>query len=157
MREKIKWDEATGPAENAAKYLPKLAESYFAEVRKLLADDPKPAELHQLRLASKHFRYSLELFRPCYAEGLEERIESLKGVQDLLGECNDAVVTAHRIHKAKKLSPALQTRLTKHLEDLASEKANAFRKKWKQEFDAPGKEEWWTGYLARNARPPSKD
>ena len=112
MKEKFKWDEATGPAENAAKQLPKLAESYFAEVRKVLAEDPKPADLHQLRLASKHFRYSLELFRPCYAEGLEERIESLKSVQDLLGECNDAVVTAFADPGVALKQPVPQPQLT---------------------------------------------
>jgi hypothetical protein len=35
-------------------------------------------------------------------------------------------------------------------------RAAEFRKQWVESFDAPGQEEWWTGYLARNARPPDK-
>jgi CHAD domain-containing protein len=153
---KIKWDEATGPAENARKHLPKMAEEYFVEVRKVLAEDPAPAELHRLRLASKRFRYSLELFQPCYAAGLEERIEQLKAVQDLLGDCNDAVASASRLDTVLRSEPAERERVRKYLEDLAEEKAAEFRKQWVETFDAPGKLNWWTGYLARNARPPVK-
>jgi CHAD domain-containing protein len=153
---KIKWDAETGPAENAKKQLPKLAEDYFAEVRRSLAEDPGPADLHPVRLASKRFRYALELFRPCYAGGLEERIEQLKSVQDLLGDCNDAVTSAKYIEEALKARPAERDRLRKYLEHRAAEKAAEFRKQWTECFDAPGKEAWWTGYLARNARPPVK-
>ena len=152
----IKWDEETGPAENARKRLPKLAAAYFAKVRKLLAEDPEPAELHRLRLASKRFRYTLELFRPCYAAGLEERIEQLKSVQDLLGDCNDAVASLPRIEKVLWSQAAERARVRKYLEELAAKKAAEFRTQWTAHFDAPGKEAWWTGYLARNARPPVK-
>ena len=152
----VKWDQETGPAENARKRLPKLAAAYFAEVRKVVAGDPKPAELHRLRLGSKHFRYTLELFRHCYAAGLEERIGQLKNVQDLLGDCNDAVASLPRIEKALRSQVAERARVRKYLEDLATNKAAEFRKQWAANFDAPGREEWWTGYLARNARPPAK-
>ena len=153
---KIKWDGAGGAAENARKHLPKLAKAYFAEVRKVLAEDPAPEKMHPLRLASKRFRYSLELFRSCYAAGLEERIEQLKAVQDLLGDCNDAVTSASRLEKALRSEPVECERVRKYLEDLAEQKAAEFRRQWTGSFDAPGKQEWWTGYLARNARPPAK-
>ena len=154
---KIDWDTDNGPAENAKKQLPELAKDYFAEVRTVLAGNPAPADLHQLRLASKRFRYSLELFRPCYAAGLKERIEKLKELQDLLGDCNDAVVTAAAVNKLFRSRTAERERVRKELEKLAEKKAAAFRAKWKKEFDAPGAESWWTGYLARSARPPVKD
>ena len=153
---KIKWDPDTGPAENARKQLPKIAEDYFAEVRQVLAGNPAPEEMHPLRLASKRFRYTLELFHPCYAAGLEERIEQLKSVQDLLGDCNDAVTSASRLEKALRSEPAERDRLRKYLDTMAHQKAAEFRKQWVESFDAPGKEKWWTGYLARNARPPVK-
>jgi|SRR5882724_9261703 len=153
---KIKWDPDTGPAENARKQLPKVAKAYFAEVRKVLAEDPAPEEMHPLRLASKRFRYALELFRPCYAAGLEERIDQLRGVQDLLGDCNDAVTSVARLEKALRSEPAERQRVRKHLDAMARKKAAEFRKQWVESFDAPGKETWWTGYLARNARPPVK-
>jgi CHAD domain-containing protein len=154
--QKISWHEDTGPAENARLRLPKLARDYFIEVRKVLAEDPAPPELHRLRLASKHFRYALELFKPCYAAGLEERIQELKKVQDLLGDCNDAVASQPLLEKALRSRRADKTRVRKFLQGRAAEKAEAFRKHWTEEFDAEGREEWWTGYLKRNARPPAK-
>jgi CHAD domain-containing protein len=153
---KIQWDPENGPAENAKQQLPKLAKDYFAEVRTVLAANPAPADLHQLRLASKRFRYTLELFRPCYAAGLKERIEKLKELQDILGDCNDAVVTAAAVNKLFRRRTAERERVRKELEKLAEKKAAAFRAKWKKEFDTPDAENWWTGYLARSARPPVK-
>jgi CHAD domain-containing protein len=151
----IKWNPDDGAAENARKRLPKLARAYFAEVRKVLSENPKPAELHRLRLASKHFRYTLELFRPCYAAGLEQRLALLKQVQDVLGECNDAVSAQPVIGRLLRGSPEKPETLRK-MQSLAEAKAKTFRDYWTKEFDAPGKEEWWAGYLARGARPPAK-
>lgn len=155
-KDKLKWRDTTGPAENARLRLPKLAKEYFEEVRGALAENPAPAELHPLRLASKHFRYTLEIFRPCYASGLEERIQALKQVQDLLGECNDAVASLPRVEKVLRKNRAEQTRMKQFLEQLAAEKAEAFRKHWVEVFDAEGSEDWWVGYLSRGARPPAK-
>src|SRR5262245_10287167 len=152
---KIVWDEKTGPAENAKAQLPELAKAYFAEVRTVLAGNPVPADLHQLRLASKRFRYTLELFRPCYAAGLKQRIEKLKELQTLLGDCNDAVVAAGATGRIFKPREG-RDRFKKILEKQAEEKAAAFRRHWTRSFDKPGAEEWWTGYLSRNARPPAK-
>ena len=149
---KVKWRKDASAAENARRRLPNLARAYFAEVRETLAANPKPAELHALRLASKRLRYTLELFRPCYAEGLEQRIKALKQLQDLLGECNDAVSSLSRIQSALGTNRAEQARMRKWLGALATRKAAEFRKHWTEEFDAPGKEKWWTGYLERYAR-----
>jgi CHAD domain-containing protein len=156
-RQKITWQEDNGPAENARLRLPKLARNYFIEVRKVLAEDPTPPELHRLRLASKHFRYTLELFKPCYAAGLVERIQELKKIQDLLGDCNDAVASQPLVEKVLSLRRPDKTRARKFLQARADEKAEAFRKHWTEVFDAEGREDWWTGYLLRSARPPAKE
>jgi CHAD domain-containing protein len=148
---KIKWRDGSA-AENASAELPKLARAYFAEVRKKLAANPEPAELHALRLASKRFRYTLELFRPCYAAGLEQRIKALKQLQDLLGDCNDAVASRPRIEAALGTDRAEKARMRKWLAAMAERKAAEFRKHWTEEFDAPGREQWWTSYLERYAR-----
>jgi len=86
----------------------------------------------------------------------KERIEALKQVQDLLGECNDAVSSLPAIEKAAGRNRTEKKCLRKHFEELAEQKAAAFRKHWTGTFDAEGREEWWTGYLARGARPPAK-
>lgn len=149
---KIKWRKEASAADNARLRLPKLARAYFAEVREILAAKPTPAELHALRLDSKRLRYTLELFRPCYAEGLEQRIKALKQLQDLLGECNDAVSALPRIESALGSNRTEKARMQKWLGALADRKAAEFRKHWTEDFDAPGKEKWWTGYLERYAR-----
>jgi CHAD domain-containing protein len=155
-KKSIRWHWNASPAENARRVLPKLAGEYFATVRALLAQDPPPAELHRLRLASKRFRYILELFRPCYAAGLAQRIDALKHVQNLLGECNDAVVSLPRIEAVLRGRPAEAERMRQFLETRAAGKADDFRRYWREEFDAEGREQWWREYLTRYARAPLK-
>jgi hypothetical protein len=141
----IKWDESAGPAANAGSELPRLVSAYFSTVREFLAEDPTPPELHQVRLASKRLRYTLELFRPCYPAGLEDRIRALKKLQDWLGEVNDAVATAGLLHGALKNQPEL----CKFLEDRAARQAAGFTRHWNEIFDAPGREVWWMDFLAK--------
>jgi CHAD domain-containing protein len=146
----IQWDERRAAAANARRILPGLAADYFREVRGFLEKDREPRELHRMRLAAKRLRYTLELFRPCYGKGLEQRLAVLKELQDALGDVNDAVVTSGMLgHKAgRKAGPYLTARL--------EEKAAEFRRHWAESFDAPEREVWWTGYLRKSARSPGK-
>ena len=146
----MKWDERKGAAANARRELPGLVSDYFSQVRESLAEDPAPRELHRLRLDSKRLRYTLELFRTCYPAGLEERLDELKKLQDWLGEINDAVASGRLLRGALKRQPKLR----KFLEDRAAAQAAEFVRYWKETFDAPGQEVWWTGFLARSARTP---
>jgi CHAD domain-containing protein len=146
----MKWNEREGVAANARRELPPMVSAYFSQVREFLTKDPAPRKLHRLRLASKRLRYTLELFRPCYPAGLEDRLAALKTLQDWLGEVNDAVASGRMLRKALMRQPTVR----KFLEDTAAEKAAKFAGHWKQTFDAPGQEAWWTGFLARHARTP---
>lgn len=150
----IRWDESTGAAPNARDQLPPLISAYFTQGRELLAKNPAPAELHALRLITKRLRYTLELFRSCYGPGFRERLESLRRVQQLLGEINDCA-TASGVLARSKPSPQ-RARIDRLLQERALTQADAFRREWHEVFDAPGQETWWTGYLARHARPPGR-
>ena len=141
-RPQIAWNPRMAAAANARRQLPLLAIEYFTEARGLLDAVGDPAGLHRLRLISKRFRYTLELFRSCYPAALAERIEALKRLQDLLGEINDAVATARLIDNMPG-----SVRMHRHLEELASRKADEFRTEWRNRFDAPGCESWWTDFL----------
>jgi CHAD domain-containing protein len=55
-------------------------------------DTPLPL-FHQLRIAVKRLRYTLEFFREVLPAGAESLIEQLKALQDHLGDLQDAVVT----------------------------------------------------------------
>lgn len=155
-RLQMKWDDEAGVAANARSELPKLALAFFAQVREVLAGNPRPARLHPLRVSGKRLRYSLDLFRPCYGPGLGERIDALKQVQDLLGQVNDLVASLALIRKSMRPS-RLRSQVERFAGRRAAEKAKEFRGHWQREFDAPGREEWWTGYLAREAHAPERN
>jgi CHAD domain-containing protein len=46
-------------------------------------------ELHAMRIAGKHLRYTMEIFAPIYGNTLDPHIHAMKDVQDLLGEIHD--------------------------------------------------------------------
>jgi hypothetical protein len=145
----FQWNERAGVASNARRELPPMVRGYFSQVREFLAEDATPASLHRLRLASKRLRYTLELFRPCYPAALEERLAALKVLQDRLGEVNDAVASARLL----RVSLQRQPKVRKFLEGRAAERAAEFVRYWKETFDAPGRETWWTDLLARPITP----
>jgi len=150
---KIPWDGNTPPAGNARQHLPQLVADYFAFGRELLASHPQPSELHALRLATKRLRYTLELFRPCYGPGLALRIRELRELQQLLGEINDTAAAARTLDGVLNGSPQ-RPRIDSFLRREGESKAAAFHKQWREVFDAPGQEHWWTSYLARRSRKP---
>jgi CHAD domain-containing protein len=150
------WDERAGAAVNARRELPKLAASYFAQVRALLADDPSPARLHPIRLLTKRLRYTFELFRPCYGPALETRLAALRRIQQLLGEVNDSADAGRLLSESMSTASPQRARVLQYLEERATVKAREFRRDWAEVFDAPGQERWWTTYLARHARTPGR-
>jgi len=54
----------------------------------------KKEELHAMRIAAKHLRYTLELFAPLYTDGLKEFIKLARTMQELLGDIHDCDVWA---------------------------------------------------------------
>ena len=141
------WNERSSAEVNARRELPRMISEYFAEVRDALGDKHSPASLHRIRLASKKVRYTLELFRPCYgAAAFDARLKALKDVQTSLGDVNDAVAASQLIGELMPHSPGRHA-LRAFLKQRAKEKAEEFRAHWTGEFDAPGQERWWTGFL----------
>lgn len=149
----IAWNARASVSLNARRKLPALVRAYFAQVRELLAANPAPAELHVIRLATKRIRYTLELFRPCYGSGFEQRLAAMQRLQQTLGEVNDCAAAA-RLIESLPASPA-RTRVESFLHRRAAAKAAALRREWRERFDAPGQERWWLDYLAQTkAREP---
>jgi len=50
------------------------------------------SELHQMRIAAKHLRYTLEVFQSLYDRALRKPIKIVKEIQGLLGEVHDCDV-----------------------------------------------------------------
>lgn len=81
--------------------IPSLLVNRFERVRSFEtlfeSDQPLPASiLHLLRIECKYMRYSLEFANHLLGESGEQLINALKGLQDHLGELNDAAVS-HRL------------------------------------------------------------
>jgi putative phosphoesterase len=57
-----------------------------------VADDKAVLRHHQMRIAAKWLRYTLETFAPAYEDGLKQYISRLKKLQDVLGEMHDCDV-----------------------------------------------------------------
>lgn len=56
-------------------------------------EDPKAIEeLHEMRIAAKRLRYTLEIFAPLYEKRLEPPIKVVKEIQTLLGDLHDCDV-----------------------------------------------------------------
>jgi CHAD domain-containing protein len=143
----MKWNEHSSAEANARRQLPRMMSEYFAEVREALTEKQSPARLHRIRLASKKIRYTLELFRSCYpTHEFDARLEALKDVQTLLGDVNDAVAAWRLLGKLMPNSPRRQA-LREFLKSRAAKKAEEFREHWAEQFDAPGRERWWTEFL----------
>jgi CHAD domain-containing protein len=149
----VAWNPRWSPTRNASRRLPTIVRAYFAEVRQLLAADPPPAELHTIRLATKRLRYTLELFRPCYGPGLEIRLAALQRLQHVLGEVNDCAAS-ERLISGLIPAGAARTRVQSFLQRQAAAKAIELTKEWHDNFDAPGREQWWFQYFATRAKAP---
>lgn len=150
---KAVWNERAGPEVNARRELPRLTTVFFADVRAALAVRPSPDQLHRVRLAAKRMRYTLELFRRCYGRGLESRIESLRKLQQVLGEINDCAATRRVLAGSVPVSPQRST-VERLLASRLRKKTGELRTLWKAELGAPGQELRWARYLTRNAHPP---
>jgi len=144
-----KWDDAGTVGENVRAQLPAVAGAYFRAGRKLLAGSPAPEDLHGFRLKTKRLRYTLELFRACYNGQLEQRLESLKDIQTLLGDLNDCAAAMRIAAASLPAKSADRVKVERFLQAKSKRLTAAFNKHWKEQFDAPGQEDWWVGFLAR--------
>ena len=144
-----KWDDAGSAGENARAQLPAVVGTYFKTGRKLLSGSPTPVEMHGFRLKTKRLRYTLELFRVCYSSTLEQRLESLKEIQTLLGEINDCTAALRVASAILSVKSPDYLRAERFLQARSKRLCAAFTKHWKEKFDAPGREDWWVSYLAR--------
>jgi len=142
------WDESKPAAECARQVLPKLATDFFSQGRDIVRSSPSAEELHQLRLSVKRFRYTLELFRPCYGNGLEQRLEALKRMQDHLGAMNDCETATSLVQSTLPETTGSEEFL-QFLKKRGDEERTSFLGHWQETFDAPGQEEWWVEYLSR--------
>ena len=93
-----------------------------------------PDELHELRLAAKGLRYSLEIFGDLSGAEWEQEIEHIREVQDLLGAINDCVTTGGLVAECGHKSEVRRSKApVKHL---LEQRLEAFRAHWRKVYDS---------------------
>jgi len=117
--------------DTACRILPRMAEDFFERGNAASEGRVAAEKLHAFRIASKKFRYTLELFAPLYGPPLNAWLESIKRIQTLLGDINDCVTVAQMLadHKVNAMTGWLKKRERKKVEE--------FSACWQQEFGAP--------------------
>lgn len=90
------------PSDDQNQDPPSLFEFAFGRINHALADflsyqeeiqlPDNSDKLHAMRIAGKHLRYTLEIFSSLYGNSLTPFIETMKGIQDQLGEIHDCDV-----------------------------------------------------------------
>ncbi|HYL35128.1 MAG TPA: CHAD domain-containing protein [Bryobacteraceae bacterium] len=142
---KPKWKPSVTAAEGARVFLPQLADKYFNAGRKAADKTRSTKALHQFRIATKRFRYSLELFQPVFGASLDRRLDALRKLQRSLGKLNDYRAILKLVADDETLQAQLEKAIKRQLKE--------FRRRWKT-FDSHGQLKSWKTYLA-GARAPS--
>ena len=135
----MKWKPAHSSIENARNVLPKLVEKYFEAGRKAADGKQSPDELHQFRIKTKRFRYTLELFLPAYGTRLDHELEPIRELQKVLGKLHDYHIIEQTLEGEKTLQTNLQRRGKKKLKE--------FHEQWTK-FDSKGELKRWKKVLA---------
>jgi CHAD domain-containing protein len=139
----MKWKASHTAAANAHRRLPAMAEEYFKEGRKAGTVKRSPKALHNFRIATKRFRYALELFRPIYGPSLDSRLSELHELQNSLGKISDYQTVLEILKGDKELEAKLQRALKR--------KSKEFRRRW-QAFDSGSQLKQWKRYLGSGPR-----
>jgi CHAD domain-containing protein len=145
-KSELHWEASTHPAENARRVLPKLARDYFRHGDKAARPETSEGDLHEFRLATKRFRYTLEMFTPVYGPGLEARIKQIRQVQQVLGDVQDC----QAIRTMEPIQP--HARLIAWLEQRLDQKKAEFYKLWREQFSTDQIQTGWLRYLNRYSR-----
>jgi CHAD domain-containing protein len=115
--------------QTAHRILPRMAADFVDRGNAASESKVSPEKLHAFRLASKKFRYTLELFAPLYDAALNGWLESIKAIQTVLGDINDCATVAQML-AGYKGSGATETWLKKR----QRRKTEQFSKQWQEEF-----------------------
>ena len=128
--------------ENARAILPAVLEAFYAH-----PSNTDPETLHQLRIAAKRLRYSLEFFEICYGKRLARSLDLMASLQELLGHVHDCDVMIEYLNRrydklaARRATPELLSGLNLLIADfqlkrkqLAAEFVTLWRRKFNRGF-----------------------
>ena len=128
--------------ETAMRKLPRMAKEFFDRGRKTAASG-SAEKLHEFRIATKKFRYTLELLSPLYGPTLSARLERIRNMQALLGGINDCATVRQMVSRWSG-GAGVDAELRKKQRKQTKE----FQRQWTKEFGGPEKIQLWMDYLS---------
>ncbi len=136
-------------AENAPLILHTRLEEMYRFVP-YIADPTRVAELHNMRIAAKRLRYTMEIFAPCFSgKDFAKIYDQVKSIQEQIGEIHDAdvrgplfqdFVAAHAAHRPEirfgldNLARAEQNKRAKQYQTFLTYWAKLQRQGFRQRF-----------------------
>jgi len=103
-----------------------------------------PVGFHKLRKRAKRFRYTLEFVKPLYKKRCKKMIDSLKDLQQMLGDRQDQIMFADRVEAlAQKGRPAAELiRLTVELAEQARKRASEIEERFPSAYASVTGKPW---------------
>ena len=150
-RQRPGWDPGASSASNSRRVLPHLACEFLALGGAVFADAPIPERLHDLRLAGKRLRYSLELFRESYGPELDTILRTLKKIQSALGRISDCDATERLVRSTGLADAEGGAELLHAIELDRSETTRTFLLRWRRFFRSTEAGEAWARALGDHA------
>jgi len=115
-----------------------LAKDFFRFGDRAAASSRTSArELHQLRIAAKHFRYTLELFAPLLGRPVRIMLSKIREVQHLLGS-----VSNHRAARDSFSGLDGARKVENYLKKEQHKRVKRFRQEWKHQFSGALVKQW---------------
>jgi CHAD domain len=147
----LRWNAELTVAENCRAQLPAALRRYLEFGDELVKANVHPRELHRLRLATKHIRYSVEVFSDLFGPRIQELLKILREAQQRLGAISDATATGAWLKKQTLSRQSETLLLNEFLEARTSKQAGAFNRFWQKHFGDPAERQRWLVYLERYA------
>jgi CHAD domain-containing protein len=116
--------------------LPRLAQQFF-DTGETSSSHASGEKLHDFRILTKKFRYTLELFATVYPGRAEEWMREIKAVQSVLGAMND-----YRSVQSIVADLGCDAKLLKALKCSEGRKVRQFRRIWAERFSRSTAAQW---------------
>lgn len=94
---RVKAIDCTRPVIDNARAIVKVRLSEMLSYGPYVSDPSYVTELHDLRIAARRLRYTLELFRFAFPAGISTLIDEVKEIQEHIGDMHDADVMIERM------------------------------------------------------------
>ena len=131
-------------ARTAQRMLPAMAQEFLESGNEAARAKISPRDLHHFRIASKKFRYTLELFAPIYGPPLESSLERIRRTQELLGDINDCDTVRDLLSQfedVEKMTSWLKKRQRRRIEE--------FQRYWMDTVAGGEETRRWRALLSR--------